>query len=85
MVMHTQASYGLAHRLTGELWTICTRVKFIGTFPIWGKAAWSSFFGPGIWVLVSLRWMLAKFDLQWRWDTRPVPHQYLVRTPTARG
>jgi acyl-coenzyme A synthetase/AMP-(fatty) acid ligase len=48
MVLHTQASYGLAHRVTGELWLDCKlgdvhwNVSDLG----WGKAAWSSFFGP---------------------------------------
>jgi acetyl-CoA synthetase/medium-chain acyl-CoA synthetase len=48
MVLHTQASYGLAHRATGELWLDCKptdlhwNVSDLG----WGKAAWSSFFGP---------------------------------------
>jgi acetyl-CoA synthetase/medium-chain acyl-CoA synthetase len=48
MVLHTHASYGLAHRVTGELWLDCQpgdvhwNVSDLG----WGKAAWSSFFGP---------------------------------------
>lgn len=48
MVLHTQASYGLAHRLTGELWLDCKpgdvhwNVSDLG----WAKAAWSSLFGP---------------------------------------
>lgn len=48
MVLHTQASYGLAHRATGALWLDCHaqdlhwNVSDLG----WGKAAWSSFFGP---------------------------------------
>jgi acyl-coenzyme A synthetase/AMP-(fatty) acid ligase len=48
MVLHTQASYGLAHRVTGELWLDCRpgdlhwNMSDLG----WGKAAWSSFFGP---------------------------------------
>jgi acetyl-CoA synthetase/medium-chain acyl-CoA synthetase len=48
MVLHTQASYGLAHRATGELWLDCKpddvhwNLSDLG----WGKAAWSSFFGP---------------------------------------
>ena len=48
MVLHTQASYGLAHRLTGELWLdlkpddLHWNLSDTG----WGKAAWSSFFGP---------------------------------------
>ncbi len=48
MVLHTQTSYGLAHRLTGELWLdgkpgdVVWNVSDLG----WAKAAWSSFFGP---------------------------------------
>jgi acetyl-CoA synthetase/medium-chain acyl-CoA synthetase len=48
MVLHTQASYGLGHRATGELWLDCQpgdvhwNISDLG----WGKAAWSSFFGP---------------------------------------
>ena len=48
MVLHTQASYGLGHRVTGELWLDCQpgdvhwNISDLG----WGKAAWSSFFGP---------------------------------------
>ena len=48
MVLHTQASYGLGHRLTGELWLdlkpgeVHWNISDLG----WAKAAWSSFFGP---------------------------------------
>lgn len=48
MVLHTQASYALAHRLTGELWLdgrpgdVIWNVSDLG----WAKAAWSSLFGP---------------------------------------
>ncbi len=48
MVLHTQASYGLGHRVTGEWWLdlkpddVHWNVSDLG----WGKAAWSSFFGP---------------------------------------
>jgi acetyl-CoA synthetase/medium-chain acyl-CoA synthetase len=48
MVLHTQASYGLAHRLTGQLWLDLSpndlhwNLSDVG----WGKAAWSSFYGP---------------------------------------
>ena len=48
MVLHTQASYGLAHRLTGELWLDLKPddVHWNLSDTGWGKAAWSSFFGP---------------------------------------
>jgi len=48
MVLHTQASYGLGHRATGELWLdlkpddLHWNLSDLG----WGKAAWSSFYGP---------------------------------------
>jgi acyl-coenzyme A synthetase/AMP-(fatty) acid ligase len=48
MVLHTQASYGLGHRLTGQLWLdlkpgdLHWNISDLG----WGKAAWSSFYGP---------------------------------------
>ncbi len=48
MVLHTQASYGLGHRVTGELWLdlrpndVHWNISDLG----WGKAAWSSFYGP---------------------------------------
>ena len=48
MVLHTQVSYGLAHRLTGEYWLnlrpddIHWNVSDVG----WAKAAWSSFYAP---------------------------------------
>ena len=48
MVLHTQASYGLGHRLTGQLWLdlrpddLHWNLSDLG----WGKAAWSSFYGP---------------------------------------
>src|SRR5204863_3200187 len=48
MVLHTQASYGLAHRATGQYWLdlkpddLHWNLSDTG----WAKAAWSSFFGP---------------------------------------
>lgn len=48
MVLHTQASYGLAHRLTGEYWLdlkpddLHWNISDVG----WAKAAWSSFYAP---------------------------------------
>ena len=48
MVLHTQASYGMGHRVTGELWLdlhpgdLHWNMADTG----WAKAAWSSFFGP---------------------------------------
>jgi len=48
MVLHTQASYGLAHRTTAEYWLdlkpddVHWNLSDLG----WAKAAWSSFYGP---------------------------------------
>jgi acyl-coenzyme A synthetase/AMP-(fatty) acid ligase len=65
MVLHTQASYGLGHRLTGGLWLDCKpgevhwNISDLG----WGKAAWSSFYGP--WQMGSCVFSLdvhGKFD-----------------------
>jgi acetyl-CoA synthetase/medium-chain acyl-CoA synthetase len=48
MVLHSQASYGLGHRLTGRFWLdlrpedVHWNLSDLG----WGKAAWSSFYGP---------------------------------------
>jgi acyl-coenzyme A synthetase/AMP-(fatty) acid ligase len=48
MVLHTQTSYGLGHRLTGQYWLdlkpgdLHWNISDLG----WGKAAWSSFYGP---------------------------------------
>lgn len=48
MVIHTQVSYGLGHRLTGQYWLdlkpedIHWNISDLG----WGKAGWSSFYGP---------------------------------------
>lgn len=48
MVLHTQTSYGLGHRVTGELWLDLAPgdVHWNLSDPGWAKAAWSSFFGP---------------------------------------
>ena len=48
MVLHSQASYGLGHEVTGWLWLglgpddVHWNTSDLG----WAKAAWSSFFGP---------------------------------------
>ncbi|WCJ58415.1 AMP-binding protein [Fontisphaera persica] len=48
MVLHNQVSYGLAHKITGELWLdlqpgdLHWNLSDLG----WAKAAWSSFYGP---------------------------------------
>ena len=48
MVLHTQASYGLGHRITGELWLDLKPddVHWNLSDTGWAKAAWSSFYGP---------------------------------------
>jgi len=48
MVLHTQESYGLGHRVTGEHWLCCKPDDLHWNLADngWAKAAWSSFFGP---------------------------------------
>jgi acetyl-CoA synthetase/medium-chain acyl-CoA synthetase len=48
MVLHTQASYGLGHRLTGELWLDLKPIDVHWNLSDtgWGKAAWSNLYGP---------------------------------------
>jgi len=48
MVLHTQASYGLGHRITGELWLDLRPddIHWCITDTGWAKAAWSCVFGP---------------------------------------
>jgi acyl-coenzyme A synthetase/AMP-(fatty) acid ligase len=65
MVLHSQISYGLAHRLTGQFWLDLKETDLIWALADtgWGKTAWSNFFGPwlnGAGVLVSD--MRGKFD-----------------------
>lgn len=48
MVQHTQQSYGLGHRVTGEQWLCCQPDDIHWNLADngWAKAAWSSLFGP---------------------------------------
>lgn len=48
IVLHTQASYGLGHRLTGELWLDAGPRDLVWCLSDtgWAKAAWSNLFGP---------------------------------------
>jgi acetyl-CoA synthetase/medium-chain acyl-CoA synthetase len=48
MVLHTQASYGMGHRITGELWLDLKPGDLFWNLSDtgWAKAAWSSFYGP---------------------------------------
>ena len=48
MVLHTQESYGLGHRVTGEHWLCCQPDDLHWNLADngWAKAAWSSLFGP---------------------------------------
>ncbi len=87
MVLHTQASYGLGHRLTGELWLDCKpgelhwNISDLG----WGKAAWSSFYGP--WQMGAAVFALdarAKFDSAQTLDTlADYPVNTFCAPPTA--
>lgn len=65
MVLHTQASYGIGHQVTGRLWLdlkpgdLHWNISDTG----WAKAAWSSLFGP--WICgasLFVRHMVGKFD-----------------------
>lgn len=48
MTVHTQASYGLGHMITGKFWLDLTPddIHWNLSDTGWAKAAWSSFFGP---------------------------------------
>ncbi len=48
MVLHTQVSYGLAHRITGGYWLDLGEKDTVWALADtgWGKTAWSNFFGP---------------------------------------
>ena len=48
MVLHTQESYGLGHRVTGAEWLCCKPrdVHWNLADTGWAKAAWSSLYGP---------------------------------------
>jgi acyl-coenzyme A synthetase/AMP-(fatty) acid ligase len=48
MVLHTQTSYALGHRATGQLWLDLKPDDVIWNMSDtgWAKAAWSSFYGP---------------------------------------
>lgn len=48
MVLHTHASVGLAHRVTGELWLDLKKEDVFWNLSDtgWAKAAWSSLYGP---------------------------------------
>jgi acetyl-CoA synthetase/medium-chain acyl-CoA synthetase len=67
MVLHTQASYGLGHRVTGELWLDLKPddVHWCLTDTGWAKAAWSCLFGP---------WQMGAcvFAADWRGKFDPV-------------
>jgi len=48
MTVHSHASYGLAHKITGKYWLDSTENDLHWNLSDtgWAKAAWSSFFGP---------------------------------------
>ena len=48
MTVHTHASYGIGHRITGKFWLDLTETDLLWNLSDtgWAKAAWSSFFGP---------------------------------------
>jgi len=65
MVLHTQASYGLGHVVTGRLWLdlgeddLHWNISDTG----WAKAAWSSLYGPWLCgATIFVHYSLAKFQ-----------------------
>lgn len=65
MVLHSQVSYGMAHRLTGEFWLDLKPSDTIWALADtgWGKTAWSSFFSPWLnGACVFVLDMRGKFD-----------------------
>ncbi len=50
MVLHTQASYGLGHTITGKYWLDLSPGDMIWALADtgWAKTAWSNFYGPWI-------------------------------------
>jgi acetyl-CoA synthetase/medium-chain acyl-CoA synthetase len=65
MVVHTQISYGLGHRITGQYWLDLAADHMIWTLADtgWGKTAWSNLFGP--WLIgasIFVMDMRGKFD-----------------------
>lgn len=98
MVLHSQASYGLAHRVTGELWLDLRPgdVHWNLSDPGWAKAAWSSFFGPwhqgacvfaldtsGRFDPVRTLETLAKYPIT-TWCAPPTAMRLIVREPLER-
>jgi acetyl-CoA synthetase/medium-chain acyl-CoA synthetase len=87
MVLHTQASYGLGHRATGELWLDLKPgdVHWNLSDTGWAKAAWSSFFAP--WQMGACVFALdarGKFDAQLVLETlRRYPITTWCAPPTA--
>ncbi|MCL2648717.1 MAG: AMP-binding protein [Phycisphaerales bacterium] len=65
MVLHSQVSYGLGHTITGKYWLDLKPGEMVWTLADngWGKAAWSSFYGPwGQGATVFSMDMRGKFD-----------------------
>jgi acyl-coenzyme A synthetase/AMP-(fatty) acid ligase len=50
MVLHTQASYAMGHRITGKYWLDLKPGEMVWALADngWAKTAWSNFFGPWI-------------------------------------
>jgi acetyl-CoA synthetase/medium-chain acyl-CoA synthetase len=93
MVLHTQASYGLGHRLTGELWLDLkpNDVHWNLSDTGWGKAAWSNLYGPwhmgaGVFVMhapgkfdpVAVLQTLARYPIT-TWCAPPTALRLMVR------
>lgn len=69
MVLHTQASYGLGHRITGQYWLDLRSDDVIWALADtgWGKTAWSSFYGP--WLMGSCVFVM---DMRGKFDANTV-------------
>jgi acetyl-CoA synthetase/medium-chain acyl-CoA synthetase len=98
MVLHTQASCALGHRITGEVWLDCKpgdvvwNVSDLG----WAKAAWSSLFGPwnmgacifavdnrGKFDAINTLDMLANYPIS-VWCAPPTALRFMVRQDLSR-
>jgi len=87
MTVHTNASYGIGHQITGKYWLDLTPedVHWNLSDTGWAKAAWSSFFGPwNMGATVFVHYNPGKFSAK---ETLQVLEKYPITTlcgpPTA--
>jgi acetyl-CoA synthetase/medium-chain acyl-CoA synthetase len=98
MVLHTQASYGMGHRVTGQLWLDLRPedVHWCITDTGWAKAAWSCFFGPwqmgacvfsvdgrGKFDAAAALWTLAQYPIT-TWCAPPTALRLIVREDLSK-